>query len=404
LTDVLMGSARRLKKEKYVSSGKKAFEPSVKARSNDWRSNLKYSNCPSYKKIPGTDFICDGFYYARSTLSQNYFLTHFHSDHYGGITKQWNEGTIYCSLPTANLVNQQLGVDKRFLHPLPMNSPTIIESRGKPVTVTLLDANHCPGAIMFLFEVGNKTILHVGDFRWDREIMMKMPQLKAFSNANPRLNEIFLDTTYCDKKYSLPTQAEAIEATITAVEEELAMAKKERTKTLFLFGSYTIGKERIYLSVAEHLGMKVYVDNRRFRILSALEWPKERMKMFTPNKSESSLWVVPLGNVNFKKMRDFMEDANKNKVFSIPYGRCAGFRPTGWTFSTKTSGGIISSKTSGRYSVHGVPYSEHSSFPELVDCLKCLKPKKITTTVSPAKSEDQISLLLSQVNARQIFG
>jgi len=301
-------------------------------------------------------------------------------------------------------VNQQLGVDKRFLHPLPMNSPTIIESRGKPVTVTLLDANHCPGAIMFLFEVGNKTILHVGDFRWDREIMMKMPQLKAFSNANPRLNEIFLDTTYCDKKYSLPTQAEAIEATITAVEEELAMAKKERTKTLFLFGSYTIGKERIYLSVAEHLGMKVYVDNRRFRILSALEWPKERMKMFTTNKSESSLWVVPLGNVNFKKMRDFMEDANKNKVFSIPYGRCAGFRPTGWTFSTKTSGGIISSKTSGRYSVHGVPYSEHSSFPELVDCLKCLKPKKITTTVSPAKSEDQISLLLSQVNARQIFG
>jgi len=115
-----------------------------------------------------------------------------------------------------------------------MNSPTIIESRGKPVTVTLLDANHCPGAIMFLFEVGNKTILHVGDFRWDREIMMKMPQLKAFSNANPRLNEIFLDTTYCDKKYSLPTQAEAIEATITAVEEELAMAKKRKNEDTLL--------------------------------------------------------------------------------------------------------------------------------------------------------------------------
>lgn len=65
LTDVLMGSARRLKKEKDVSSSTKAFEPSVKARSNKWRSNLKYSNCPSYKKIPGTDFICDGFYYAR---------------------------------------------------------------------------------------------------------------------------------------------------------------------------------------------------------------------------------------------------------------------------------------------------------------------------------------------------
>ena len=34
----------------------------------------------AHKRITGTDFICDGFQYASGALSENYFLTHFHSD------------------------------------------------------------------------------------------------------------------------------------------------------------------------------------------------------------------------------------------------------------------------------------------------------------------------------------
>jgi DNA cross-link repair 1A protein len=60
---------------------------------------------------------------------------------------------------------------------------------------------------------------------------------------------------------------------------------------LILFGAYTIGKERIYLSVAEALGMKVYVDRRRFRILSALGWPEEKLAILTTRPEESIIWV-----------------------------------------------------------------------------------------------------------------
>lgn len=44
---------------------------------------------PDYKCVKGTNppFIVDGFYYACKQNSSIYFLTHFHSDHYGGITK-----------------------------------------------------------------------------------------------------------------------------------------------------------------------------------------------------------------------------------------------------------------------------------------------------------------------------
>lgn len=256
------------------------------------------------------------------------------SQHYGGITKNWDCGTIYCSLSTANLVNQQLGVDKKYLHPIAMNSPTIIASKGRPITVTLLDANHCPGAVMFLFEVGNRRILHVGDFRWDRELMMSMPQIGAFSKISPRLDELFLDTTYCNAKYTLPTQQDAISAAIEVAQWEMEVSNKDKSmKSLFLFGSYTIGKEKIYMSVAESLKVKVYVDNRRYRILSQI-FSIERMQLFTTKKSDTHLWVVSLGSVNFKQMTEYMDDANKNKgLLTQPYGRVVGFRPTGETLS-----------------------------------------------------------------------
>eukprot|EP00980_Cylindrotheca_fusiformis_P011974 scaffold2830_cov131-Cylindrotheca_fusiformis.AAC.95 len=404
VNNVLLAGARRVSKAAELTTKRKPSnkqqnppgsrnKPVQKRRFGN--GNYSKKTCPMYKRIPGTDFVCDAFHYAKCANTQNHFLTHFHADHYGGITSSWNHGTIYCSLPTANLVSQQLGVDKKYIHPLPMLLPTVIESKGKPVTVTLLDANHCPGAIMFLFEVGKKTILHVGDFRWNREIMMQQAPLRALQK-NTTLDELFLDTTYCDSKYNLPSQAEAIQATIRIFEEEL----KNKAKTLHLFGAYTIGKEKMYLSVATKFGMKVYVDSRRYRILSALEWPKERINLLTQRKEEASIWVVPLGDINFKRMPDYLPEANR-KPFSLPYKRVVGYRPTGWSMGTKPSASTVTTRRSGGVVVHSVPYSEHSSFPELLDCLECLKPQRIVPTVSVSKSDEQVKLLLTSLREKQ---
>ncbi|KAL3935950.1 MAG: hypothetical protein SGBAC_008637 [Bacillariaceae sp.] len=401
LNNVLMGGARRISKVDEIvnqrADTRKASGTPSNSRKRGRFGNSNYSStrsCPLYKRITGTDFVCDGFQYAKSAKTNNHFLTHFHADHYGGITSGWSAGIIYCSVPTATLVSQQLGVDKKFIHPLPMLTPTVIQSRNKPITVTLLDANHCPGAVMFLFEVGKKKILHVGDFRWNQEIMMQQAPLRALQRE--ALDELFLDTTYCDPKYCLPTQEEAIQATIKVFDAET----KSNGKTLHLFGSYTIGKERIYMKVASRFGMKVYVDARRYKILSALQWSREQMKLLTTRKEEASIWVVPLGDINFKKMSDYIPLANC-KPFSFPYKRVVGYRPTGWSMGGKPSSSIISTRQKDNMTVHSVPYSEHSSFPELLNCLECLKPQRIVPTVSVSKSDEQVQLLLSHLRQKQ---
>ena len=51
------------------------------------------------------------------------------------------------------------GVKQSAVVPVPMNAPTVIED----VEVTLFDANHCPGAAMWLFRLkSGKVFLHVG--------------------------------------------------------------------------------------------------------------------------------------------------------------------------------------------------------------------------------------------------
>lgn len=113
---------------------------------------------------------------------------------------------------TANLIIHMLAVDPRWIHPLPMDTPTIIPNTGG-VSVTLIEANHCPGSCLFFFEgpqtidagdsafkspfVGSSRIfryLHCGDFR-------ASPRHVLHPAVNGKhIDHIYLDTTYLDPK------------------------------------------------------------------------------------------------------------------------------------------------------------------------------------------------------------
>jgi hypothetical protein len=106
----------------------------------------------------------DGFAFASPRCSA-YFLTHCHSDHTVGLRRDFAH-TIYCSPVSARLLSHDWGLRAPQVKVLQLGQPLLLQG----VTVTAIDANHCPGAIMLLFEVpvadGSITrVLHTGDFR-----------------------------------------------------------------------------------------------------------------------------------------------------------------------------------------------------------------------------------------------
>ena len=189
------------------------------------RSRPDVRTPPFYKILQGMPLCVDGFRFGNIEGCKGYFLTHFHSDHYGGITSNWSHGPIYCSQTTANLVRTCLGVEPRWIRPLPMETPILLPDSGG-VTVTCIEANHCPGSCLFLFEgpqtaeilpsnfkpshhIGSKRVfryLHCGDFRAS-PLHANHPLIK-----DKKLDIIYLDTTYLNPRYCFPAQEQVVEA------------------------------------------------------------------------------------------------------------------------------------------------------------------------------------------------
>ena len=181
--------------------------------------------CPFYKILPGLSICVDAFRYGAVEGCQAYFLSHFHSDHYIGLTSHWCHGPIYCSRVTGNLVRQQLRVDPKWVVDLEFE-----EKREVPgtcgVQVTMIPANHCPGSSLFLFEkvIGHgknpkvQRVLHCGDFRACRahiEHPLLRPDIVDSISGKSRQQKIdvcYLDTTYLNPKYAFPSQQNVIQA------------------------------------------------------------------------------------------------------------------------------------------------------------------------------------------------
>lgn len=332
----------------------------------------------------------DAFAYRPHAEISQYFLTHFHSDHYGGISKNWcyehvfpdlqfveseMRHIIYCTPITSRLLTFRFGIHKSFIRELLLDTKHYVheyeEGKGG-LYVTPITANHCPGAAIFLFESyynGKiERFLHCGDFRVNKEILCH-PLLASFNIHSPdnlHLDKVYLDTTYLQPNYTFPKQ-ELVCKSLADMFHELShnsesslaaswfgifkqsritdffVKREKKKKFLILVGTYVIGKEKLAIAILRKTGCGIFALNvcsrgDKLKILRLYDSPELNELLTTDDldtkntESECMVHLVPMSIVgNPSDMASYFNDNGYYKNFE----RCIGIRPTGWTFLSR---------------------------------------------------------------------
>lgn len=337
--------------------------------------------CPFYKIIPGFNICVDAFRYGAVKGCEAYFLSHFHSDHYIGLTGNWRHGPIYCSKVTGSLVKQQLRTASKWVVELEFEKSYDIPGTG--ATVTMIAANHCPGSSLFLFQKSldkgpnkrTQRILHCGDFRACPEHvghpLLKPDVVDSITGKTKQqtINMCYLDTTYLNPRYSFPPQDDVIKACADlcasmspdpnckddiwersaralgtpavskyfqsdkAAEETSASRedkKKPGQRLLVVCGTYSIGKERICIAIAKALGSKIFATPAKMKLCKQLDDP-ELACLLTSNPVEAQVHMQSLMEIRAETLQDYLGS------YKTHFTRIVGFRPSGWNFRPSTS-------------------------------------------------------------------
>ncbi|KAK4688867.1 hypothetical protein P7C73_g1215, partial [Tremellales sp. Uapishka_1] len=255
--------------------------------------------------------------------AQLFLLTHVHSDHLLGLSDGFT-GKIICSADTKrmllalepekervhledgireekrlkyaglarkNAVDRIVGLlmreygfaaaDSLVQEAIPYGHPTVFElGYGEKVTITLLDAGHCPGSTMFLITSPDKAVLHTGDIRADSlflQSLRRQPSLQEFivpwdsyhsqstlGGGRRCLDRIYLDTSAVVGTGDMPDKETALQGLL----QQMSLYPSD---TIFFLNVWCFGWEEVVKEVARYFGERVHVDRYKRRIYSAIQ-------------------------------------------------------------------------------------------------------------------------------------
>lgn len=281
-----------------------------------------------------------------------------HSDHTNGLSSSWRK-PIYCSEVTGTLLKAKLEVSSRLVRPLEIGQAHVIplSSDGKEtMTVTLIEANHCPGAVMFLFEGYFGRILYTADFKYTPSIFTS-PGLEGPLS----IDVLYLDNTYNDPGCTWKTTEDSLEK----IEEIISPIVDDANIVIAL---HNLGKEELLVHIARKFQRWIVVTPNRFETLQLLELPN----VFTTDEDASNIRVVSQASLNWKNLMHW-NDTDRKSIVIVPTGL--------FKLSKKQ-------KIYDHSNVHLVPYSCHSSYSELMEFVAKVCPRKIIPIV---KGDERVS-------------
>ncbi|KAM8795945.1 5' exonuclease Apollo [Eudromia elegans] len=294
--------------------------------------------------IPGTPIAVDFWSVRRAGGARLFFLSHLHSDHTVGLSSTWSR-PLFCSPLTARLLRRRLQVPARWIRPLEVGQSHVLGD-GDTVTVTLLDSNHCPGSVMFLFEGAFGTILYTGDFRYS-SAMRREPAL-----SGRRLDRLYLDNTHCEPGRPLPSRRCAARLAARLI--------REHPQHRVVVGVYSLGKEELLVELALEFGTWVVVSPQRLEQMRLLELPD----VFTAEEGAGWIRAVDVAEIRWDALVRW--NLQHPTIAILPTGR-----PVKVTHPK----------------IYPVPYSDHSSFEELCEFVEWLKPCSVIPIVRDTRCQ-----------------
>ncbi|XP_015773840.1 PREDICTED: uncharacterized protein LOC107352051 [Acropora digitifera] len=298
--------------------------------------------------IPNTPIAVDFWRVRRCPHSRIFFLSHMHADHTAGLTSSWNSYTIYCSAITKKLLTAKLHVKSELVVGLPLYEPVTInldEVGRETMTVTLVDANHCPGSVMFIFEGYFGRILYTGDFRFcDR--LLKYSAIKG-----KQFDTLYLDNTYCHPKCFFPTRSNATNTVVEII--------RNHPQHTVVIGLHSLGKETLLYDIAVACKCWIGMDPSRSETMELVGMPQ----VFTCDVDSTRIRVVSFQEVNKRNID--LWNSKEPTIAILPTCLYVGG----------------SNPYENVPNVFVVPYSDHSSFEELKAFVSDIRPRKIIPIV-----------------------
>lgn len=294
------------------------------------------------KVIPGTPIAVDFWKTRECPNARLFFLTHLHGDHIVGLSSSWQH-KIYCSEVTGKLLVERYDIDASLISSLETGCSHILyvdSDQIEQMSVTVINAHHCPGSVMFFFEGYFGKILYTGDFRFDSE-MKDDPLMGNLLHADT----LYLDNTYNSPKCVFPSREESFKQMMEIIQSHEDFHIK--------IGLRNLGKEDLLVKIAVDLNEWIKVPPSFFQLAELLDLPD----VFITGETDARIEVVPFYSISNKNIERWNKEC-----------------PTIALLPTSLYTGLEMSPFCNQENVYIVPYSDHSSFDELIEFVKFIKP------------------------------
>jgi DNA ligase 1 len=268
------------------------------------------------------------------------FVSHAHSDH----TADHRE--VVLSEPTARLMSARMG-GKRIEHVLRFNEPRTFQRGGNEFRLTLVPAGHIFGSAMSLIECEGESLLYTGDFKLRRG-------LSAEPCQPVRADALIMETTYGRPQYCFPPTEDVMRGVARFCKEAL-----DNDETAVLYG-YSLGKSQEILCALADVGLPIVLHGTVFNMTKVYEQfghcfpPYEK---YEAGRAQGKVVLCPPNVAGSAMLR------NLGKT------RCAVL--TGWA---------VDAGCKYQYRCDAAfPISDHADYPDLIDFVKQVHPKRVYT-------------------------